>query len=82
MEDLTIGLKRYRDAIRWKEHFLGNKSGTNEETTKDLTSSRNSTTSNEFIRKIGLNTSVKPLNKSKKAPIGSPALETYFKETD
>ena len=81
--DLLVGLKRFRNVVRWKEFFL-NQQKENEEKTSE---SENDLLSNaeviqeekEFPRSLGTN--LKPTI-CKQAPIGSNNLESFLSEVE
>ena len=90
LSDLIIGLKRFKNAIRWKEHFLANTtaSQTNPEVTDTDNSSVESPSTSTINSKdslssnSSLSTNLKPKNTSKNAPIGSHGLEAFFRELE
>ena len=89
LSDLIIGLKRYKNAIRWKEFFLQNNVAKEspESTVTDDSSVESPTNTSicsdtSLTSKSSLNTKLKPKNKSKNAPVGIPALEDFFKELE
>ena len=86
MSDLLIGLKRFRNATRWKVFF---KEKANEENnSKNREEEEISKSKEGFIPSIilshneGLNTNLKPSNKSKNAPVASKQVEDFLKEVE
>ena len=83
LSDLIIGLKRYKNAIRWKKHFLPKNSETPDDPSETESDNSSVETTNSSIHSANsLNTNLKPKNKSKNAPPGTPALEAFFKELE
>ena len=81
--DLTIGLKRFKNTIRWKEYFLINE---NEIETLDNSDELSTSSTGETISSFNsgnlLNTKLKPKNRSRNAPPGTLAMEGFFKELE
>ena len=83
--DLLIGLKRFRNVVRWKAFFQekadeqSNSKGRNEKNSK-IANEDNSTT--ESISKEGLNTNLKAKNKSSNAHIASKQVEAFLKDIE
>ena len=82
LSDLLIGLKRFRNAIRWKAFFQEKAEEENNKTvkrTKELAEDKSTSTSES---KGSLNTKMKPSNKSKYAPMASRKVEAFLKEVE
>ena len=76
-----IGLTRYENTIRWKEHFLIKNYETSNETPETVSDNSSVETINLSINSANsLNTRLKPKNKCMNAPPGTPALEDFFEE--
>ena len=80
---MIIGLKRYKNAVRWKEHLLPKNSETSDNPSEIKSDNLSVETTNSSIHsENSLNTHLKPNNKSKNVPPGTPALEAFFKELE
>ena len=84
LSDLLIGLKRFRNAVRWKAFFQEkaeeqkNKVQSNDNSTIEEVSNENAPTI-ESISNGSLNTNLKAENKSINAPIASKQVEAFLK---
>ena len=81
LSDLLIGLKRFRNAIRWKAFFQERADEENNKTikVKEIAEDKSTSTSKS---KGSLNTKMKPSNKSKNAPVASKNVEAFLKEVE
>ena len=86
LSDLLIGLKRYKNSIRWKEYFIINKENSDQQNKNNDNNSKNdaenSTINLSDVSSSSLNTSLKPKNRQKNAPVGTPQLEVFFDELE
>ena len=91
LSDLLIGLKRFRNVVRWK-HFFAEKKRKEEELKNSPLSQPAfnnkfsfETEENENARQTnpeGLKSGLKPANQTQNAPIGSPETESFLKELE
>ena len=91
LSDLLIGLKRFRNVVRWK-HFFAEKKRKEEELKNSPLSQPAfnnkfscETEENENARQTnpeGLKSGLKPANQTQNAPIGSPKTESFLKELE
>ena len=81
LSDLLIGLKRFRNAIRWKAFFQEKADEASNKTVKvkEIAEDKSTSTSES---KGSLNTKMKPSNKSKNAPVASKNVEAFLKEVE
>ena len=83
--DLLIGLKRFRNVVRWKAFF---QEKADEQSNSKSRTEENSTIANEnnstitSISREGLNTNLKAKNKSSNAPIASKQVEAFLKDIE
>jgi len=90
LSDLLIGLKRFRNVVRWKYFFAEKKRV--EEESKDSPLSQNAFNSRFSFNEIeneekamnnqSLNSGLKAANTTQNAPIGSPETESFLKELE
>ena len=90
LSDLLIGLKRFRNAVRWKAFFMEkaeeqknkeNKEHSNEHSPIEEASNENASNV-DTISNGSLNTNLKAENKSVNAPIASKQVEAFLNETE
>ena len=83
--DLLIGLKRFRNAVRWKAFFQEREEGTRtneEEVRENPEEPKPAKTCRVRDLNKGLCTNLKPQNRSKMAPIASDNVESFIKEVE
>ena len=84
ISDLLIGLKRFRNATRWKAFFHENRKGDDNKNDNNYNKKNDESISSslEIASERGLNTNLKPTNMSNNAPIASNEVESFLKEVE
>ena len=87
LEDLLIGLKRFRNSVRWKWFFmevkrkeLEQKSPTSTKHTQQSNFVLTQETEEDLIVNLGLETGVKPKQRFTQAPQASLQVEAFLKD--
>ena len=81
LSDLIIGLKRYKNTIRWKEYFMNNPCNDSTNYNDKINKVNKSESTKDKLKtsiSASLGNKLKPTNKSKNAPPGSSTLEAYI----
>ena len=83
-EDLLLGLKRFKNAARWKEFWRNQKIRQLEQENQqcDQNDSKLESTSKMKVTHAGLGTGLKPENAEKVAPKGSDNLEKFLRRLE